>query len=392
MTIVEPTGTPGVLPPSGGPSSSANAPGARAVVLLDRVWDRITAWPAAVAVLGLVALTVLRSGVHADQQDAAVWLRLVRAFPQPRSEWRTNTITGPALAKITGVASVDGWIALHVVALLAMTALVAWVIAARFPTRRARTLGAVWLALGAVPPALTQKIGSYDVYVVAGVALVVWSGRRWMAVAGGLLLGITSAEQGLIGLVCALAVAASLVEGEGLDLVERLRRIDVLPALAVGAAATVIGRAGVVIWIASQRFVVPSRVDVVGTYLGDSLDNATSAGLAGVYAYFGLAWGVVLLAAFTLPATTSRRSMLLVALVGVPAAVTVTTYDGTRVFAMVSLAGFLVLLGRVVDAVESGKVDARFACRATAAALLAAPLLPALITAPHGGAHFTFPF
>lgn len=90
----------------------------------------------------------------------------------------------------------------------------------------------------------------------------------------------------------------------------------------------------------------------------------------------------------------TRRSFAAVALslLLLPALATVTTLDGTRVFAMVSFPALLVLLGWVVDRVEAGSREARFARRATIVALAASPLIPALITEPNGLAHFVFPW
>lgn len=366
-------------------------PWAPAVAVLDRCWDRVTGLRTSLAVVALVALTVGRAGLGFEG-DGTTWIELVRAFPEPLDDYRSNSVTGTALARLVGVDSIDGWIALHLVVLLLVVVVVGRVIVDRFPTGEGRALAAVWVALGSAAPALTQKVGSYDPYVVLGVVLVTWGRRRGTAVVGGVLIGATSAEQGIIGIVGAVVVAAALADDVGDGVLGRLRRVTVLPVLGVGVAAVAATRLALVAWYRATGATVPSRADVLGSFLGESLANAATAGLAGVYAWLGLGWGLVVLAPLALRWTRGQAVAVLAGLVALPAAVTVATLDGTRVFAMVSLPAYLVLLGRLVDAVGEGAVERTFVRRATVAALLAAPLLPALLTSPGGEPHFVFPF
>mgnify|MGYP003404915893 FL=1 len=79
------------------------------------------------------------------------------------------------------------------------------------------------------------------------------------------------------------------------------------------------------------------------------------------------------------------------ALIAVPAVATITTLDGTRVFAMVSLPALLVVIGWV-DAQALGERSERVLQRVATAALLAGVVLPALVTHTGGGHWFMFPF
>lgn len=378
-------------PPTGevGPPQPATA---RVAASLDRVWDRLVALRAWIAVGLLLALTVARTGIGVETGDTIHWVRLARAFPQPLSDWRTSSVTGPALARLLGMDTVEGWLVLHSLMIVLVVGLVGVLVATRFPTRQARMVAAIWLALGSVAPAVAQKVGWYDVYLVAGVALVVWGGRRGTAVVGGVLIGLTSAEQGVVGLVGAAVVAAALVDEHGDGIVGRIRRMPILPDLVAAGAALALARLAVLAVQRTYGIVVPTRADVFGRYLGDSLGNAATAGLSGVYAYLGLGWGLVLLAALALRWDRRRTATVLAGLVALPALVTVTTLDGTRVFAMVSMPAYLVLVARVADGFGAGTVERSLVRRATTAALLAAPLFPALMTAPTGDAHFVFPF
>ena len=375
-----------------GPPVAPTAPTARVAAALDRTWAWITGLRPSLAVGLLLGLTLVRSGVWLEENGAVLWVNLARAFPAPLSDWRTNSVTGPALGHLVGVETTSEWLTLHLFVLIAVVGLLAALVAGRFATRETRTVAAVWLALGSIAPALTQRIGSYDVYVVAGVALAVWGRRRPAVVAGGVLLGATSAEQGLVGLAAAGLVAVALTDAPQPGLLDRVRSAAELPHLALAAAALTVTRLVVLAAHRSTDVLVPTRAEVFGTYLGDSLGNTRAAGLSGVYAYLGLGWGLVLLAALVLGWDRRTLAVVLVGLVAVPASVTMTTLDGTRVFAMVSMAAYLVVLGRLADATGEGRVDRRFVRRATAAALLVAPLLPALMTAPSGDPHFVMPF
>ena len=376
--------------------TAPTAPTVRVAAALDRTWAWITGLRPSLAVALLLGLTLARSGFWLEENGAVLWVNLARAFPAPLSDWRTNSVTGPALGHLVGVETTSEWLTLHLFVLLAVVGLLAALVAGRFATRETRTVAAVWLTLGSISPALTQRVGSYDVYVIAGVALAVWGRRRSAVVAGGVLLGATSAEQGLVGLVAAGLVAVALTDLDAdaarPGLLGRVRSAAELPHLATAAAALTVTRLVVLVAHRSTDVLVPTRAEVFGTYLGDSLGNARAAGLSGVYAYLGLGWGLVVLAALALGWNRRTLAVVLVGLVAVPASVTITTLDGTRVFAMVSMAAYLVVLGRLADATGEGRLDRRFVRRATAAALLVAPLLPALMTAPSGDPHFVMPF
>lgn len=388
-------------PPVGSGGDGSRSPGDRILRLLDEAWIRLCAlpWPAFAG--GLVTLTLLRSGIAPTDLDMGSWLRLTRAFPTVVPEWRMNSILGPALAKSVGVTTVDQWMVLHSVLIVAVIALIAGTLRDRFATASGRRLAGIWIAVGAVPPVILQKVGSYDVYVVAGAVLVLLNRRVTAIVLGGILIGATSAEQGTLGLLAAGCVLLAL-ESRAPAAQERtagkrdwsawFRHDVVARRLAIGAAAILVTRVLLLASFATQGTAVPSRASVFPTHLHSSIANALHAGSAGVFTWMGLGW-VLLLVAAAAGAWTRRQWIgVLLGLVILPAALTVTTLDGTRVFAMVSLPAVLVLLGWVLDRVEDGRFEVAFVQRVTTAVLLLSPLVPALITEPNGHAFFTFPW
>ncbi|HEV7719916.1 MAG TPA: hypothetical protein VGO60_01455, partial [Iamia sp.] len=326
----------------------------RALAGLDRLWAwMVTARPSVLVTL-LVVLVVGRSGVGFPRMDVPFGLALAERLPEALPDWRSGSIVGPALARLAGVDDEGGWFALHALMVMAAAVAIGACIARRAPTREGRIVVATWLALASFPVAVLQRVGEYDVFTVLGAFLVVYPRARAWAVVGGVLIGLTNAEQGVAGLVVAALVLVALrPDGDGwLPAATRLRTRAPAPALALGLAGVVAARALLLAGFAAQGVSVPSRGDLFGSLLGSSLVNSLSAGGSGVYAWLGPAWAVVALSWFLHRWTIRRWAELVAALVVIPAAVTVTTLDGSRVFAMVSLPGLLVLVGWIGDRVS----------------------------------------
>jgi hypothetical protein len=378
------------------PAPPATTGGEGVGALLDRVWDRIVGLAPLAFGLGLVTLTVLRSGFGTHEREMGNWVYLTRQLPDPVADWRSNTVPGPVLARLVGVDTVPGWIGLHLLLTALVAVVVALVVRRRFATTASRRVAATWLAMASVAPSLLQKIGSYDVYTAVGCLLVVWGRRPWVAAVGGALLGATSAEQGALGLVAAAVVSTTLARpddpswrGMGAD----ARRDPVVRRVVAALVALVAVRVGVLAWFALSGVAAPSRGEMMRVWLADSLEKSAGASAGGLYAWFGGAWGLLVLAWAVGRWAPRRVALVAGALVLVPAAASVTTLDGTRVFAMVSLPALLVLVGWVVERAEQGEEgSARLVHRATAAVLVLAPIVPALITDPNGGASFTVPW
>lgn len=379
---------------------------------LDRFWVRLVDLSGPLLFLGLAVLAIVRSGVHHAEYEIGAWLHLTEAFPDPLADWRANSVLGPALGSLVGVTEQWQWVLLHGVVIAAVAGLTAWCLVERFPDRVGRRVAAVWLAVGAVPTVLLQKVGSYDPYTVAGCLLVVLGGRTGTAVVGGVLIGLTSAEQGAIGLMGAAVLVVILASDDtdrendadaagtggtgtaaGGGLLGRLRRAPAGELLLVGLAALVVARVLLLASFSVRGGSVPSRTSVLGELLGDSLRNVATSGGVGVYAWFGLGW--LVLALVWLVGHWDGRTMaaIVAVLVAGPVVATALTLDGTRVFVMVALPAFLVLLAWLADRVSRlDAADTAIVTRITVAALLVSPIVPALVTEPAGNPWFGFPW
>jgi len=387
----------GATPPiaAGDPISDQARPADRIVGLLDSGWNLLCSASGSVVAVGLLLLVVLRSGVALGRSDLHAVLVITDEFPHPVLDWRSNSVLPYAVAHAIHVTEPWQWFLLHGAVTVAFVAVLAGSLRSRFPTPSARRMAAVWLAVGSLGPVLLQRIGSYDVYTALGVVLIVWSRRSRLALVGGILIGLTSAEQGALGLLSAVALVAVLGASEhgAASMVERLRTSPLARCLGLGLVGVVAARALVLAWFAAQGAHVPSRGSMMGSLLGQSLRNAAGTGGAGIYAWFGLAWGVVLVGWLVCSWRPRVLAGVLACLVLPAALATMTTIDGTRVFVMVSLPAFLVLLGWVIDRVESApRVDAQLVRRITIAVLVLAPIAPALIAEPSGSTYFVFPW
>lgn len=76
-----------------------------------------------------------------------------------------------------------------------------------------------------------------------------------------------------------------------------------------------------------------------GIFLGvlsDSLRNNITMGTTGIFGWFGLAWIAVILCLWGIRQDRLGVGLVSIGLIGLPALVTITTLDGTRVFASIS--------------------------------------------------------
>jgi hypothetical protein len=366
------------------------ASGALVVQALDRTWGWLSRRSSLVFTLLLVGYTVLRTGVSVDREDATmvgVWI-----FPEPIPDYRANSLIGPAVGHVAGVRTWPAWTYLNVGVLVAVVLVVSRCLVSAFASKERVRVAAIWVSLCAVAPSVLQKVTSYDPWTVMGTALVVLPRRRRLpcALVGGVVVALSNAEQGLLGLAAAALLLVALPQGdEGPPVRDRL-----LP-LAWAAGAIVATRVVVLVWWTHLDAEVPSRFDVFHIYLGDSIRRSVGSGLAGVYSWYGVAWLVLGFAAVVAGATERMTPVrwlgVATALVVVPAAVTSTTLDGTRVFAMVSFPAFLVLL-RWIDARSVSEPAQRTVQRLTTAALLVGLLLPALVADPRGEFWFRLPW
>ncbi len=378
------------------PSTEAQPPPDEAAVstpggALSRLWERLAALPTWCFVAWVAALLVVRSGVSWSGFDELV--TFARDFPHPGPTFRSNAVLGPTLAWATQMHSPDRWVALHAIVTLGWFVATAWLLRRAVGSARRWRVALVWLAFVSTPTSLLRHLGSYDVYTLWGAVLIALGGTPATALLGGALLGATNAEQGLLAIVCGAAVhwaltATSDPEPDPTGAPRQSRSIAAVFGPAI--AGLVLGRLAVLIWFARLDATVQGRSGAFGQLLQDSLTNAVSLGGTGAYSWLAAGWVVVAGVLWHLRTHPARWLVAALGLIVVPAAATVTTLDGSRVFCAVSSVAVLLAMVRLTERVD--RPDGEWMLRGAALLMVAGILLPALNTTYRGGIRIPWRF
>ncbi len=368
-----------------------------------RGWARIERLPTWVFLSWVGLLVVARSGISWSGFDEL--LQFGRDFPRPGSTFRSNAVVGPALAWATRASSPTRWLVLHGAVTVGWFVAVVWLLRRAVGSPRQWRVAVVWLSFVSTTTSLLRHLGSYDVFTLWGAALVALGGTTWTSVVGGALMGATNAEQGVLALACGALVHAAL-SGSGLSrsalsgsgrsdaaedpgvspLVRRSTWAVIGPAL----VGLVLARLAVLVWFGQVGAEVQGRSQAFGELVRDAWTNAASLGGTGAYSWLAVGWVLVLAVLWYLRHEPLRWVAVACGAVLVPAAATVTTLDGSRVFCAVSAVAVLVLVTRLVARVD--RPDGTWLLRGATALLLFGLLLPALNTTYRGGIRIPWRF
>ncbi len=356
-----------------------------------RWWSRIEGLPTWCFLAWVAALLIARSGVSWSGFDEL--LRFGREFPHPGTTFRSNAVLGPAFSWLTRADSPTRWLVLHGVVTAGWFSTVVVLLRRAVGSARQWRVAVVWLSFVSSTTSLLRHVGSYDVFTLWGAALVALGGTTWTSVLGGALLGATNAEQGVLALICGALVHRALPRVDGpVDPLARAR-IEWRSTLAVIAPALgglVAARLAVLVWFGQLGAEVQGRSQAFGELLHDALMNAGSLGGTGAYSWLAGGWVLVLVTLWYLRHHPLRWVAVACGVVLVPAAATVTTLDGSRVFGAVGAIALLVLLVRVVPRVE--RPDGTWLLQGAAALMLFGLLLPAINTTYRGGIRIPWRF
>ncbi len=343
-----------------------------------RAWSRIEAMPWWLFSLWVTVLLVVRSGV--SWSGTAELEAFARSFPHPGTTFRSNSVVGPTLAWATGMnASHTRWLLLHAGFTLGWFVLTAGLLRRRLGPGRASRVALVWLTFVALPPSLLHHLGSYDVFTAVGATLVALGGTPLLAILGGALMGATNVEQGVAAVCCGALVQWAIPAADRTEARPREHAPTILAALAGLAASRIL----VLIWFERVDAHVQGRAGEFARLAGDSIHNAASLGGAGAYAWLSVGWVVVITVVWCLRDRPARWIAATIGLLGVPAAATVLTLDGSRVFAAVGGVALLVALVWFARMAESS--DGEWILRGTAALMLFGILIPVVVTTYRGG-------
>lgn len=276
----------------------------------------------------LLTVAVLRIGVLGTGVNFTAFIeRSAEAFPRPAG---TSSLGSILLMKALGVPPPPVW---WIVGGLLFGVTVVGVFAL---SRRAGAWRKAALMVVALSPAFITQIallGHYDWFLITGSLLIVLARDRIFVAAGILLAVMGNPEQAVIASICLLAVAVGM----------RVEHLRVRAFWFAGAAVSMFCAGQ--IWFARGG---QENVRVSGLL---NADGATVQSIRGflaswpvtTYSFLGGLWIVVLLSLLVC-AEGSRRILVLVGVILIPASAAVLTLDGTRVFAATGTAALVALL------------------------------------------------
>ena len=355
-----------------------------------RWWARIEGLPTWCFLTWVAVLLVARSGISWSGFDEL--LRFGREFPRPGATFRSNAVLGPTFSWLTRADSPTRWLVLHGVVTAGWFVTVVVLLRCAVGSTRQWRVAVVWLSFVSSATSLLRHVGAYDVFTLWGAALVALGGATWTSVVGGALMGATNAEQGVLALGCGALVHWALprVAAPGDPAQPLVDRRSTLAVVGPALGGLVLARLVVLVWFGQLGAEVEGRSQAFGELVRDALTNASSLGGTGAYSWLAAGWALVLVALWYLRHHPLRWVAAACGLVLLPAAATVTTLDGSRVFGAVSAVALLVLLVRMVPRAE--RPEGAWMLRSAAALMLVGLLLPAINTTYRGGIRIPWRF
>ena len=335
-----------------------------------------SSWASFVTLIG--ALFVLRAGFSADHADADM-VAFARSFPEPTRAYTSWAVLSPAIGNAVGATTLGRWLLLH--AAIAGVVFAAVVLLLR--RRLGRTtwrFALIWVSLLSAPAVIPQWFGVYDVWMLFGGALLGLGLGVPSAVLGGLILGASNAEQGVLAIVALACVAVARLRVGG-DLVGR-REIAI--RLCSAAFSLMLARVLIMFWFSNSGVAVDTRGGRFFDLLPTALENNLKMGTLGVYGWLGIGWVAVALCLWAIRSDRASLVMVSCGLVALPAVATISTTDGTRVFAMITWPALLAVVAWRLEAERSVQSHERWFERIAPFALLASPILPSLVTGSAG--------
>lgn len=281
-------------------------------------------------VIGAFVASVMVWRVGVSEYWQPLQYEIAEAFPTPTASYRGGAVLSPALMTVLGLddGTERGWYAIHLLATIAAIAAIGRLIWRRFATNEQRWFMIVCVAASSLPAMLLIRVGHYDLWFILGAAIVALARSLVATALGGVVLGLTNAEQAFVAIAVMLAVAALVDRAE-------LRRVVFA---AIGAVAA---WAGVQAWYAANDVEQETRAGLLGENLNDALRGFVNALPFHVFSWFSAAWIAVV--------SLCRSGMLLAVLVVVPAVMSIITVDGTRVFVACSAPAFLLVVAHAAE-------------------------------------------
>jgi hypothetical protein len=286
----------------------------------------------------LLAVLLLKNTIGVETTNIRdAYLPASKSLPRPEGYFSAS-LGNLAIAKILGVRSVNSWIALHVLLLIAVLLFVAFI--ARQSYLAPAGILILFIATIPVTGTLFSTIGKYDVITFLGAVIVGLTRQRTSMLAGTLIMLLGNPEQAVVALVCLLIVSG----------IEEFR----LPRSLIRSCLifSIFFYLGIQIWMISSG-VMSNRITLLPLWLGKSLSSFINAPFNNIWSWYGPVWLVIL--ATILKVFGNERRRLLVSVLIIPGVATIVTADGLRVFGIIALPSLLTCCGWVVRSLQSNR-------------------------------------
>jgi hypothetical protein len=146
----------------------------------------------------------------------------------------------------------------------------------------------------------------------------------------------------------------------------------------------------VLIWFHLEGAHVEGRSDAFRRLLLDSLRNASALGVTGAYAWLSVGWVIVIAVLWQVRAHPRYCVAASLGLVAIPAAATIATLDGARVFG--SVGGIALMLALLWFAQMATRPEGEWVLSCSAALMLFGLHIPAVVTVYSGGIRVPWQF
>jgi hypothetical protein len=207
--------------------------------------------------LGVAAVSIFRNGIGTRPRITFFATTFVDTLPRiparpPLEQWELWSPLGPIVARILGIHSVDGFVVLHLAAVLLGVGILVTQVRRRHGSIAMRAATVAFVALP-VSVVVQAWLGSYDAWVFLLTTSVVVTRSRTVAVGAGFALAFANFDQGAVILTLLAVVACIRPHGS-------------LIRYAVAAAGLLAGRLALGAWL-GHHGVRSGRPDVV-SHLG----------------------------------------------------------------------------------------------------------------------------
>ena len=297
---------------------------------------RLGNWLESISLLKFTALAatiaILKIGVLGNGPEAVGWIRdSAQSFPEP-SNWMSTSILQTLIFLILGNPSNAIWWGFS-----SLFWLISLLIIGKLVTDRSQFKRHLILVLLLTPVFSTTitMIGKYDIYIVLGIAISIQA-RTWLAKITGMLIACFANPE--LTFISSLAILTIIP----LPHLMRYKKSAFL-LFATSLITTLVGS----IWLKENG--INSRLSAA-TDFGEEWKHAARSFLGywplAMYAGFGALW--LLLGLCFLKMEKRNLRISIISCIGIPAISSFfITHDGTRVFAVVAIAPFFLLLTSV---------------------------------------------